>query len=498
MSLDYINFDETIPQMIASKAIELISTFSEAEFKDFSLFVASPYFNKESVQVKFYEILKKYYPDFTKRSFDKEKVFAKLYPRKKYNDGIMRNILSNMLELAENFVAFRNVTSSPFSLSLALMKEHTERKMEKLFERAQTRAEEMLNQRAVKDEYYYYDSCLFTYEKRNNIMSRKSSLYGSDILLPEMSHKLTIYFIIDILKNGTYIANSNHMMLKLDSNLSILNDIEAYLEREAEKYKDVIYIQYYYNALKLAKTEDEKYFYALRKIADTDYDKLSVVEKGDIFVILSNYCYYKINKGELKFRKDHFLIHKENIERGYYNAESSFLTHIRYQNVVITGLDAGELEWVESFIENYKNQLDSFNRENCYNFCRSLLFYNKKSYSDALDWAAKVKADDHSYKHQLKSLYLKIYYDMNDTEPFYSHIDSYRHFLMNEKQIPEITRGVISNYINYTKKLFDIKNDISEKDFDLMKITKEITENKSLINKVWLLERAGEIEKSMA
>ncbi|KXK49032.1 MAG: hypothetical protein UZ05_CHB002001963 [Chlorobi bacterium OLB5] len=45
--------------MINSKAIELLKTFNEEEFKQFGLFTASPYFNREAVQVKFYEILKK-------------------------------------------------------------------------------------------------------------------------------------------------------------------------------------------------------------------------------------------------------------------------------------------------------------------------------------------------------------------------------------------------------------------------------------------------------
>ena len=86
--------------MIASKAIDLLRTFSEAEFKEFGNFTASPYFNREIVQVKFYELLKKYYPDFTAKTFTKEQVYSKLYPGKTFSDGVMRNILSKTLELA--------------------------------------------------------------------------------------------------------------------------------------------------------------------------------------------------------------------------------------------------------------------------------------------------------------------------------------------------------------------------------------------------------------
>ncbi len=499
MSLDYINFAVTIPHMIASKAIELISTFSEAEFKDFGLFAASPYFNKDSVQVKFYEILKKYYPDFTRRSFDKEKVFAKLYPRKKYNDGIMRNILSKTLELAENFLAIQNLKSNEFNYNLGLMKELSIRKQEKLYERQEKKAAEVLEEETKNDHYYYNKSILID-EKRKHSIRQKSSLYLHDEALLEISENNMISFLISILKNYTQIANSNLKLFKFDYHISSVNDIlEKYLDKEAERYKDITYLNYFYNAYKLARKEDEKYFYALKEISTDKRSLLSEESKSNIFSILTNYCYLKINKGELKFSKEQFLLHKEQILRGHYiNENSSTLNHIKYMSVTVTGMDAGEIKWVEDFIEKYKSQLDNNNRENTYNFCRALVFYHQKQYSSALVWAAKVKTDDLSYKHQLKSLYLKIYYDMNDAEPFYSHVDSYRHFLLNQKHIPAETRDVIGSYINFTKKLFDIKNRAEEKDFNLMKIRREVSESTSMINKQWLLERIDLLEKEQA
>jgi hypothetical protein len=483
--------------MISSKAIDLIQTFSEDEFRKFGLFINSPYFNREAIHIKFYGILKKYYPEFDNKNFDKEKVFAKLYPGKKYNDGVMRNILSAMLELGENFLAIENLKAGEFNYNLGLMRELSIRKLPKLYERQEKKASEVLENTSKSDLYYFNKSMLIN-EKRKHSIRQKSSLYLHDEYLHEIAENNLIAFLISILRNYTQIANSNLKLFKFDYRLSFVNDtMETYLDNEVEKYKDIIYLNYFYNAFKLAKTEDEKYFYALKEISNDKSSSLSEESKSNIFSILTNYCYLKINKGELKFSREQFLLHKEQILRGQYlNESSSTLNHIKYMSVAVTGLDAGEIEWVSDFIEKYKYQLDNNNRENTYNFSRALLFYHRKQYSDALDWAAKVKTDDLSYKHQLKSLYLKIYFDMNETEPFYSHVDSYKHFLMNQKHIPEITRDVIWSYVNFTKKLFDIKNNITEKDFELVKLKKELTENKSMINKVWLLEKAEEIEKS--
>ena len=140
--------------MISSKAIDLLKTFSEEEFRKFGLFVNSPYFNKETIQSRFYVILKKHYPHFDNRNFEKEKVFEKLYPGKKYNDGVMRNILSGMLDIEENFIRIQNLQENEIGSEIALMKELSDRKMDKLFERAEKQTETILNSRKVKDEKF--------------------------------------------------------------------------------------------------------------------------------------------------------------------------------------------------------------------------------------------------------------------------------------------------------------------------------------------------------
>jgi hypothetical protein len=477
--------------MISSKAIELISTFSKTEFNDFGSFVSSPYFNRESVMVKFYDVLKKYYPSFDNRNFTKEKVFTKLYPGKKYNDGVMRNILSSMLELAETFLGVEQLVNDKVQFNFVLMKELSERKQLKLFERREIRAAELLETLPENEIYFYYRSLFFT-EKRNHETRLKSTLYQNDMSLLEISDSLMKSFLISILNSYTHITNSN-MKLYDDKYRPYLNEgFEAFADREAVNLKELAYFNYYYNAFKLSKTEDEKYFYELKKLLQ-DPGSLTKREIRDIFSNLTNFCYHMMNKGVMKFRKEQFLLHKEQIATGRYKADNKNLSHIKYMSVVITGIDAGEIEWIEGFIEKYKAELDDSNRENTYNFCTALIYYHKKNFGSSLEWAAKVKTDDLSYKHQLKSLYLKVYFDMNDVESFYSHVDSYRHFLSNQKSIPADTRNAIGNYLNFTKKLFDIKNAQQETGFELAKLKEKILETALMINKPWLLDKIDEI-----
>lgn len=485
--------------MINSKAIELLKTFNEEEFKQFGLFTASPYFNREAVQVKFYEILKKFYPGFEGKNFTKEKIYSRLYPGKNYNDGVLRNIFSKLLELCEDFLALQIYRKKGMQYYTELLRELSSRNSQGLFDKTEKEASELIKKTKIKDEQYFQNEFYLNSIKLSSLKNRKSTLYSPEDLLIKSSDALVKSFLISVLKNQINLANSNQKMFLVEKD-EMLKNLELYTESAINKYNDSVYLKYCYCSFQLALTREDKYYFELKKILNSFFTELHERDIKDIFTILTNFCYYKINSGYPEYRKEHFYLFKENIELGHYKGFRRFLEHIRYLNVTVTGLEAGETQWVKEFIEKYKHELDDQNRENAYNFCRALLFYNQKEYGNAITEAAKVKTDDLSYKHQLKSLYMKIYFDMNETEPFYSHIDSYRHFIVNEKKIPEATKKNISSYITFTKKLFDLKNRMNEKNkksdetgFNIMKLKQEISESKNLINRHWLLDRINEI-----
>ncbi|HJY64462.1 MAG TPA: hypothetical protein VJ455_09930, partial [Ignavibacteria bacterium] len=263
-----------------------------------------------------------------------------------------------------------------------------------------------------------------------------------------------------------------------------------------DKLTAVPYINYLYNTHKLVSTGEEKYFYALKNIFHHKYTSLGENDKRNLFSLLGNYCYVKTNTGELKFVNEQFVIIKTSIEHGYYKIGEGFISHLMFMNTVITGLEAGETGWVKNFIEKYKIELDHINRENTYIFCKALIYYWEKDYNKALDYAAKIKTGDTSYKHQIKSLYLKIYFDLPDTESFYLHIDSYKHFISADSNISKQVNTALGNYINYAKKIFDLKMKPNTEDADIELLKREIIKNKAMVNKPWLLRKIEELFKS--
>jgi hypothetical protein len=290
-------------QAISGKLIGLLKTFSEKEFKEFGLFINSPFFTKEAAQGKLYLILKKYYPAFDGRDFKKEKVFSKLYPDKKYNDGILRNVFTRTLALAEDYLTVKRYSEKEFYYRLNLLSELNERKQLKLFEKEIIVTENYLQENLIEDGNHYYEKFLLQEEQRSFTRGQKSSLKSGE-MYPGLFHNFSISFMINMLKIDVYMQNTNRYMFHFEQYKFLMEGIEKHIEDNYAEYSKITYLNYYYNASMLAKTSGEEYYYNLFKLIKHKDRELAYTDKRGLYVILANYCYTKSNAGELNFLKE--------------------------------------------------------------------------------------------------------------------------------------------------------------------------------------------------
>lgn len=61
----------------------MFSKLKAGELRDFSRFVRSPFFNGRNETVKYYNIVKKFYPGFDNKNFNCRKYFSKDVPGEK-------------------------------------------------------------------------------------------------------------------------------------------------------------------------------------------------------------------------------------------------------------------------------------------------------------------------------------------------------------------------------------------------------------------------------
>src|SRR6187399_2721319 len=99
--------------MVESSLILLLKKFDKQQLKDFNNFVKSPFFNTNNALVKLYEYIRKQYPDYSPEKLEKEKVYRKLFGKTEYNDGFIRVLMSNLQNLAEEYLSYMGLQSDP-------------------------------------------------------------------------------------------------------------------------------------------------------------------------------------------------------------------------------------------------------------------------------------------------------------------------------------------------------------------------------------------------
>jgi len=480
--------------MHSAKFIEVLKTFSKQEFKRFGTMIISPYFNSEKVLVMLYSILKNHYPDFSGKGMDKHTVFKKLYPGKDYNDVLMRNVFSDMLKLTEDYLLIESYKNDEFDSRLRLANELSRRKLIKLYQKNLDKAEVLVADKKAKDINYFKKILLIEQSKKSHEVTHKDIYINPNNTEQQISDSITIIFLMEILYRNLQLIN---IQKKYDFNyrLNFEKEIDQFLENSGRMYLEIAYIKYYYYTFKLLRSQDQKYYILLKDLIKTGIDELSPLEIRDIFTSLSNYCYVRITNGEDGFIKELFLNQKEMIYHNIYTTAAGNIPNVFFMNIVTTGLESEEILWVEQFIRERGEELKDDSKADTLHFCNAQLSYFKKDYDSALRELSAINVDDMTYKHNTKSLYLKLYFELNDIETFLSHVDSYKHFIAKNKLVFDKIKDSINNYIIFANRIFCIKNEIGKYDqYNLPELKREIIKCSPLINRPWLLRKIAEIE----
>lgn len=175
--------------------------------------------------------------------------------------------------------------------------------------------------------------------------------------------------------------------------------------------------------------------------------------------------------------------------------EDEHLSQNDYKNIVSIGLRLEKFDWTKTFIEQYKNDITPEFRQNAYEYNLSSYYYSKHDYKNALKLLQRVEFTDVFYHLGAKSMLLKMYYELEEVEPFYSIIDAFKVYLGRNKQISANQRLSHQNLVKWTKRAFDIRiRGSSSKNYlkAVETLKQKINTGKNIANLQWLQERIEE------
>jgi hypothetical protein len=479
--------------MLKSSLLEILRTFSLKEYREFGEYVVSPFFNKNEAVIKLYEFIRLHFNEMNSVKFEKEKVFAEIFPNVEYNDGFMRTIMFNLTQLAEDFLAYNNYKYSGIHEQLHLVRELNTRNLDKLVYKNIAESEERVNKYDHEDETFFLD--MFLIEKEKNLIydRTKKLLNKKDITehdLTKESENLIRFFFIHILKRYRYLLNRETVM-NMKYSPEFLEEILDYIEKNSDKYSNLPSLSGLVSQVQLLRTEKDEHFFKCKSLYMDLGNSIGRGERYNGLVLISGYCTTQHYKGRSGLLKEYFEIQKFRVIHDIVKMnKNDFVTTVYYTGVVTASVLLNEIEWGEMFINKYKNELHPDNRESAYNFAMARIREKQKRYVESMDFLKNVKMEDVYYKVNVKSLMSKLYYCMGHLNELTDQLDTYRKFLKNDGLINDDFRRVNLNYVKLLTDLVKLRENTGRVKAD--EFRKKLEETDTL-SKDWLLEKLNEL-----
>jgi len=483
--------------MISNTLLGMLSKFNPREFKEFGEFVKSPFFNKNIHVKQLYEYLKKFYPDFKDKRLDKEIVFKSLFDGKKYNDGFLRTVIYNLGKLAEDYLAYINFRKDDLNRGLNLLKELNERKLEKVFLKYYNEIEEDINAITFHDPEYFFKK--YELQNQKEIYMDWTKFKQKDFknyttnTITYIDDELTSYYLSKALNHYRFMLDKN-MYEQIEQNYDFIEHIMDYLLNKDTYFKEKLKIKLHLYEVLLIKEKKEEHYTILKNIFVSSFEKLSKSDLYSLHNVLQSYCVYMGYQNKTGYSKERFGLYKICLEHKLYAAaEHIYFDDLMFANIVSSALAVKEFEWAERFTEQYKDMLSPENTDVVVNYSYSRLYFSKNDFEKALWYINNIRSIKHiQYKLPVRDLTLKIYYELGMLAQSAYQIDSYRHFLNNNKgSLSEERFKRILNFLRFYTRLVKIKEKNSLK--DIGKLNDEIENSPNTLERTWLLSKTGEM-----
>ncbi len=471
-----------------TRLIQFLQTLSPSEFKGFGEFVISPAFNKNEKISMLFEQISRHYPQFENKDLTEERLFESIYKGVKFDYFKMKNLLSDLLGLGKDYLAFIQYRKDQNNKDLYLLNELAGRGLDLMFESAYKAAESRLNKSHVHDEHFLLQRFRLTSQIMNFHTPKRPNVNFH-------YHQELLDIIVDY-SNLTKLKTYNIMLHERNQNnydysLTMFEQVMEFLKEQDHRKNPAIEI--YYDIICLCVDKTDENFFRLKESHDRLKNKLGIVDDYMAFLHLDSYCATAYNiHGRTDLLRMQFELNKlydmNNLP------ELGSILYPNFLNFVKIASRVEEFEYAEEYIEKYKNNLKS-EKNNTVDFCCAYIAYRKGDHSKALSLLAKTSFSNYIIKLQVKLLQLQLNYELGYLDQVALLVDSFRHYLSREKLLLDVHREVIQVFLKIITDMSKLRTSADgarNSGHSLMFEIDNLKTNHFGI-KLWLKEKASEL-----
>jgi len=468
-----------------NKLFNILSYFDKSEIVRCRKYINSPYFNNSDALSQLFE----QFLQLTEKNADKlpkEKLWKKIFSKEEYDDVRFRKLCSDLLKLIEGFLAQQIYEENPIRQATHLIESVARKKMQKLYNTAMKTARRLSErQQIMPANHYYYE---YQIEKNYYDILSHTELRLQKTNVENIVNNLDKFYLAEKLKyycsvlSRQYQVSHEYKILFIDE---IINHIRIY------QYDDVPTIAIYAQImLTQIEQDNEEHYHVLKEKIKKFSGVFPRSEAYEIYTAALNYCTRKINTGNIKFQREYFNTYQELLRDDLLEFNDPEIGPWHYKNIVVTALRLGEFDWAETFIHKYKDHLPLTLKDNALTFNLAQLYFYKNDFNKVIRYLHQVEYEDLTYNLNSKVILMCTYYELDEIEPLYSLMESFRVSLQRNHKIATNRRQHYINFIKFIKKLSKlISGDVT----NISKFLEELSQTRGVVSSDWLRRKAAEL-----
>lgn len=473
-------------KLIKSVCVEILRSLPPKEQQEFKLYVFSPFFNKNEKVRQLYSYILCYASDFKDSQLSYEGAYKSIYQDAPYQDARIHNLISDLLQLLYAYLAQYQQREQPMQQLVQVLDALISRQIIRPIPRVVRRIEQIREQEVHQSFNFYQNNYLLS-EKRYEYALLENKLDGSESL-QEVNDTLDVYYWCAKLRIACEMI-SRKSVVGAEYNSSFLDTFLQYYEENIAQFEGYPALKVYYQTYFFLLHPNHEKYQALSSLLELHQQRFPGEELRHIYTFLLNYCVRQINFGQTSYYQEILRIYYILIAQ-HLLLQNGYLTKWTFMNATTAGIRTKEYAWTEQFIQDYKDFLPEKERQNTVDYQLAALYFAKGELEQTLQLLQQVEFTDIFYHASAKLIQLKVYYELEEVEPFYSLVRATLSVIRRSRKLSDYHRASYVNFVKLAKNLHDIKisrkRNISAK---LKQVGEKLAATSPLANKGWLLEK---------
>ena len=481
MAQDTLSKIEEMPSF-SPRLDEAYTLLSEAQKRELSRYLTSAYFVRDKNLLQLHNFFCS--PSSTEARYDKLAAWKFVFIRTPFNEKKFRYLVSDLLSAVESFIYLEQVLEKKPGYYQHLHRYYT---LHEATENHTALAAKIQNTTKLAKVVLHPSSYLerhFESELIEELHTSSLKAYRSFVKDKPTGEPggLDSYYVIEKLRQMCHLANNNNVF---GLNNQSFNQAEVLKLAVHPTLQSNFFVAAYYHVYQLLISGKEAHYYNLNELVNKYGFDMDETTLADLLTYARNFCIAQVNAGQSRFFDELLELYRQGLKYGSLLPNGE-INERNYKNIVTTALRTGQHEWALDFMEEYRYKLNKVVRDNAYNYNMANYYFHAGKYDKVLRNLQKVQLADLFYGLDARSLMLKCYFELDETEAFMNTYYSFRTFVQRRKNVSKQHQKFYLNLLRLSKKLMNLRPSDRKA---IEKLDKEIKTSTALADKNWLEEK---------